>query len=333
MGGPRLIRFGLIGAGMIGRLHAGNLARRLPGAELRAIADVDGPAAEACARDLGVTDVYSDYRALLKAADIDAVAVCSPRQTHAPIVRDAAAAGKHIFCEKPLGVALPEIDAALAGVAGAGVKLFVGFNRRFDATYRRAYEAISAGTLGTPRILHLVSRDPELPGADERTWDDVFLDTTVHDFDMARHLAGSEVASVQSIAFADGKRPAEGVLTVLRFRNGAVGTIDNSLRSVAGYDQRVEVFGSQGTLATQNETPHRAVLRDAAGEHAPPPPFFFRERYAASYEAEMAEFIRCLREDSAPSVTGADGRAAVALALAAARSLTGRRPVAPDGAG
>ncbi len=331
MGKRGPIRLGIIGAGMIGSLHAQNLAWRIRGAELRSVADASQAALGACvdAIELPHVDVYRDYRHLLEDAQVDAVAICTPRETHSAIVREVAAAGKHIFCEKPIGCDLREIDGALAAVARAGVKLQVGFNRRFDPTYRRVHELVAAGAVGWPSMIHIISRDPELPGVESQTREDLFLDMTVHDFDMARFLIGDEIESLWVVAST--ARPAavigESVLTVFRFASGVIGAIDNSLRSAAGYDQRVEVFGSAGRVSSENETADRARLSDAAGVHSAAPLHFFRERYAVSYVAEMESFIRCIREDTAPPVTGEDGRWAVAVSLAALRSLCEQTPV------
>ncbi|MBI2913196.1 MAG: inositol 2-dehydrogenase [Chloroflexi bacterium] len=313
----------------MGRLHAEYLAFRVRGACLMAIADVDRAAAEACAARCNEPAVYADYRELLNDPAIDAVAVCSPPQTHGQIIEAAAAAGKHIFCEKPLGCDLGSIDSALAAVRKAGVKLQVGFNRRFDAGFRQAHEAVTAGKIGKPRILHIVSRDPELPPAEEIARPaGLFLDSTVHDFDMARYLIGGEVETVYALggAMVHPGSNVDTALITLRFANGVLGTIDNS-QTVYGYDQRVEVFGSGGAISVENEKRHGATLSDKAGLHAALPLHFFRERYADSYIAELTAFVDSILEDTDPPVTGHDGRAAVVLALAAQRSYQEGRPV------
>ncbi len=334
MTSPARIGVGVIGVGAIGRVHAENLAAQVPGAALAAVADVNRPAARACADEPGVAHTFEDYRELLAHPEVQAVVICSPRGTHARAVAEAAAAGKHIFCEKPIGCAPAEIDAALAAVQKAGVKLQTGFNRRFDPDFRHVRDTIVAGAIGKPVIVHLVSRDPPQPGgaAGAATIADLFLETTVHDLDMARYLTACEVESVYAIgsrAPGQGAEEADAAVTTLRFAGGAIGTIDNSLRSAFGYDQRAEVFGVRGAISTANETVHRATLSDSHGVHSPLPLPFFRERYAASYVAEMRAFIDCIRDDSDPPVTGTDGRAAVMLALAAMQSYREGRPVSP----
>ncbi len=325
------LRVGLIGAGAIGRIHALNLASRIPEAELAAVADVDADAAHAIAGRFDVDRVYHDHLELLADPAVDAVAVCTPRATHATMIRLAASEGKHVFCEKPPARSLAEADEAFAAVARAGVKLQVGFNRRFDASFRHVRETVEAGRIGEPRIVHIVSRDPAVPGYTPSA-EDVFLETTVHDFDIARYLTGAEAGVVYTVGLR-GSRPEtfEGAITTLTFANGVVATIDNHLRSAYGYDQRVEVFGSNGAIATANETPYRATLSDATGLHEPLPLPFFAERYAESYVAEMSAFARCVLEDTEPPVTGSDGRAALVLSLAALDSLRRGRPVNVSG--
>ena len=326
----RKVNVAVIGAGIMGRLHAEYLAFRVRGARLAAVADVDRAAAEACAARCNDPAVYLDYRQLLDDADIEAVAVCSPPQTHAQIIEEAAAAGKHIFCEKPLDCDLGRIDDALAAVRKARVKLQVGFNRRFDASFRHVHEAVAAGKIGRPHILHIVSRDPELPPAEDITRSaGLFLDSTVHDFDMARYLIGGEVETVYALGGAMVHRSSsvDTVLITLRFVNGALGTIDNS-QTVYGYDQRVEVFGSEGAISVENEKQDGATLSDREGLHAALPLHFFRERYVDSYIAEMTAFVDSILKDTDPPVTGEDGRAAVVLALVAQRSYQEGGPVA-----
>jgi myo-inositol 2-dehydrogenase / D-chiro-inositol 1-dehydrogenase len=329
-----VLNIGLIGAGRIGRLHAQHLAHRLPRARLVAVADVVIEAARACAEENSVPKVVSDYRAVLDDAGVDAVVVCSATDTHARIIEDAAALGKHIFCEKPIDLSLERTDVALAAVHHAGVKLQVGFNRRFDANYRRARAAIANGEIGTVWRVHIVSRDPEAPSLEYiRSSGGMFVDMTIHDFDMARFLVGSEVEEVfaTTAVLVD---PAIGdagdvdtAVMVLRFANGAIATIDNSRAAVYGYDQRVEVLGSSGMVATSNNFESNAVISDAKSVRRDLPLNFFLERYIDSYVAEMAAFVDCVLDDTAPPVTGEDGRAALVLGLAAARSANENRPV------
>lgn len=329
------VRIGLIGAGRIGKIHGETVARRVEGSRLAAVADINRPAAEALAARLGAAQATDDYRRLLDDQEIDAVVIASASDTHTRLIEEAAAAGKHIFCEKPVDFDLARIDRALAAVAEAGVKLQVGFNRRFDPNFRKVREMIAAGKIGQPQILRITSRDPAPPPVSYvRVSGGLFLDMTIHDFDMARFLVGSEVRELYATG-AVMVDPAIGeagdidtAVVTLTFANGVIGTIDNSRQAVYGYDQRVEVFGSEGMVAVANNQPDTHVYANAEGIHASLPYYFFLERYMDSYIAEMQAFIAAIRDGEQPPVTGEDGRAPVVIGLAAQKSLREKRPVA-----
>jgi myo-inositol 2-dehydrogenase/D-chiro-inositol 1-dehydrogenase len=327
------LNIGLIGAGRIGRLHAEHLATRVPSARLLAVADVQEHAARQCAEQFGAA-AMSDYRALLENRDVQAVLICSATDTHAEMIEAAAQAGKHIFCEKPIALSLPTIDRALAAVERAGVKLQIGFNRRFDANYRRVRQAIAGGEIGQVALLHIISRDPAPPPiAYIRASGGIFLDMTIHDFDMARFLVGDEVEQVYATGgvHVDPAIGAAGdldtVLVVLKFAGGAIGTIDNSRRAAYGYDQRVEVLGSVGAISTGNNYPNTAVISDAQSVRRDLPLHFFLERYTESFVAELRAFVDAVLHDAPVPVTGEDARAPVVLGLAARRSYDEGRPV------
>ena len=330
----KCVNIGVIGAGRIGRVHAGHLAHRIPEANVVAVADVVLAAAQKCAADLRIPAAVADYRAILDNPDIEAVVICSSTDTHAQLIGEAARAGKHIFCEKPIDHDLQKIDRALEAVARAGVKLQIGFNRRFDAGFKRAHDMVVEGKIGQPHIVRITSRDPAPPPIEYvRVSGGIFLDMTIHDFDMARYLIGCEVEEVYA-AGAVLVDPGIGqagdldtVLVTLHYANGALGSIDNSRRAVYGYDQRVEVFGSEGSIVVANRTPDDAVYANAAGVHSALPLYFFIERYTEAFVAEMKEFITCIRDDRSPSVTGIDGRIPVAMGLAAWKSYRENRPV------
>ena len=332
-----MLNIGLIGAGRIGRLHAGHLARQVGRARLVAVADIAEDAARQCAHEYGVPRAVTAYRALLDDPDIQAVVICSATDTHAQIIQEAAHAGKHIFCEKPIDLTLARIDTALAAVASAGTKLQVGFNRRFDASYRRVRRAVDQGEIGRPWRLHLVSRDPSPPPlAYLQVSGGLFLDMAIHDFDMARFLIGSEVEEVFSTAGVlvdeaiGGLGDVDTAVTILKFANGAIGTIDNSRCAVYGYDQRAEILGSGGMISTENAFPNSATVSDGRSVHRDLPLNFFMERYTQSYLAEMTAFVDAVLDDTPPPVTGFDGRAAVVLGLAAQQSYRENRPVRID---
>ena len=329
------VRVGLIGAGRIGRVHAESLARRVPGARLVAVSDIRREAALEAADLHGVPQAPADYLAILSVPAVDAVVVCTSTDTHARIIEEAAAAGKHIFCEKPIALDLANTDRALAAADRAGVKLQIGFNRRFDANFRRVHDLVAEGKLGMPHLVHIVSRDPGPPPIEYiRVSGGLFLDMAVHDFDMARYLSGSEIDEVYATGgvLVDPAIGAAGdidtAVVALRFASGALGTIDNSRRAIYGYDQRVEVFGSAGSAIAGNNTPTNTVLLDAAGTHADKPLHFFLERYAEAYAAEVRAFCDCILQDAPPPVTGLDGRAALLAGLAAWQSYREHRPVA-----
>lgn len=328
------VNVGIIGAGRIGKVHAENLAYRIPQARPIAIADLFLEAAERCAADCQIPSAVQDYRQILENPDIEAVVICSSTDTHARMIEEAAAVGKHIFCEKPIDFDLARIDKALEAVDKAGVKLQIGFNRRFDPNFKRVREMVATGKIGVPHILRITSRDPAPPPIEYiKVSGGIFLDMSIHDFDMARYLMGSEVSEIYATGgvMVDPRIGQAGdidtAVITLRFENGAIGTIDNSRRAVYGYDQRVEVFGSGGMVAVSNNTPDTAVYSNAEGVHSSLPLFFFVERYTEAYVAEMKEFIECIQQDKTPPVTGLDGRIPVVMGYAAMKSYEENRPV------
>jgi myo-inositol 2-dehydrogenase/D-chiro-inositol 1-dehydrogenase len=328
------VNVGLIGAGRIGRLHAEHLAFRIPQANLLAVSDIILEAAQKCTAEFGVPTAARDHRTIMENPDIQAVIICSSTDTHSQMIEEAAGAGKHIFCEKPIDHDLARIDRALAAVEKAGVKLQIGFNRRFDPNFRRVRELVAAGEIGQPHILRITSRDPAPPPIEYvKVSGGIFLDMTIHDFDMARYLIGSEVEEIYAVGgvMVDPEIGKAGdidtVIITLRFENGVIGTIDNSRRAAYGYDQRVEVFGSGGMVAVSNKTPDSAVVSDGQSVHGPLPLHFFIERYVDSYVAEMQAFIECVQQDQTPPVTGIDGRVPVVMGYAARKSYEENRPV------
>jgi len=332
----RKINIGVIGAGRIGRVHAENLAYRIPEANLVAVSDIFVEAAESLAAELGVA-AYQDHRPILEDESIDAVLICSSTDTHAQLIEEVAEAGKQIFCEKPIALDLGKIDSALAAVERAGVKLQIGFNRRFDPNFRRVREIVAAGEIGEPHILRLTSRDPAPPPIEYvKVSGGIFVDMTIHDFDMARFLVGSEVEQVYTAAgvmFDPAIGEAGDVDTAvitLHFANGALGVIDNSRQAVYGYAQRAEVFGSAGCVTADNNFPNTATISDAQHIHRDLPLNFFMERYTESYVAEIRAFVDCILNDVPPPVTGLDGRIPVVMGFAAKKSYKEGRPIRLD---
>ncbi|HML15996.1 MAG TPA: inositol 2-dehydrogenase [Bryobacteraceae bacterium] len=334
--GRNKLQLGVFGVGRIGKIHIGNLASRIPTAEVTILADVFPLELAAVAARFNVARTVSDYREALKLADLDAVVICTPTATHYQMILDAAAAGKHIFCEKPIDMSVDRIKQINAEVKKHGVQLMVGFNRRFDPNFLKVRELVKSGKIGEPQLLRITSRDPSAPSEEYlRASGGLFLDMTIHDFDMARYLAGSEVVEVYARANAltdpvfQKLNDWDTAVTTLTFANGALGTIDNSRKAVYGYDQRVEVFGSNGMATVKNNTPDNHVYLDAAGTHSALPLHFFMERYTESYLNEMQAFVDSVQNGTPVPVTGHDGLMAVAIGLAAAKSVRENRAIKP----
>ncbi len=328
------VRLGVIGVGRIGRLHVRNLVTQVPHARVVAVADIVEEAARRVAAEHGIPEAYADPRYIMEHKDIDAVVICSSTDTHAPLIEQAAEAGKHAFCEKPLALDLDRIDRVLAKVKEAGVKLQVGFQRRFDPSFRRARDLIAEGKIGEPHILRITSRDPAPPPIEYiKVSGGIFLDMTIHDFDMSRFLLGDEPEEIFAIgnvlvdpAIGEAGDIDTAVIT-MRFRRGTLATIDNSRRAVYGYDQRIEVFGSEGMIAVGNKTPDHVLLADEGGVHTAKPVYFFIERYTEAYVEEMRAFVECILNDTEPPVTGVDGRAPVVMGYAAWESYRKGQPI------
>jgi myo-inositol 2-dehydrogenase/D-chiro-inositol 1-dehydrogenase len=328
------LNVGIIGAGRIGKVHAENVAFRVPEARALAITDLNREAAERVASRCGIPTVAESVDQVLGNPAIRAVLICSSTDTHADLIARAAQAGKHIFCEKPIAHSLAKIDAALAAVRQAGVKLQIGFNRRFDPNFARVRAAVTTGEIGTPRLLHIISRDPAPPPVSYvKVSGGIFLDMTIHDFDMARFLIGDEVEEIYTAAgvMVDPAIGAAGdldtALLVLRFRNGVIGTIDNCRQAAYGYDQRAEILGSAGSIATQNCYPNEATVSTAQNVRRDLPLNFFMDRYTESFAREVRSFVQSVVEDKPTAVSGIDGRIPVLMGLAARKSYDERRPV------
>jgi myo-inositol 2-dehydrogenase / D-chiro-inositol 1-dehydrogenase len=331
--GKRL-RIGIIGAGRIGRVHAETLSFRLPEAAPMAISDVNLSAAQEVAERCHIPRVVQDNQEIFADPAIDAVLICSPTPTHAALVMQAARARKHIFCEKPIDHSVSQIDLALREVSKAGVKFQVGFNRRFDTNFARVRAAVLQGEIGTPHLMHIISRDPAPPPISYiRASGGIFLDMTIHDFDMARFLLGDEVESIYTAGSVRvdpeiGKAgDLDTALMVLQFKNGVIATIDNSRKAAYGYDQRVEILGSKGSIATENRYPNQAVLSTDAAIQRDLPLNFFMDRYTESFIAELQAFVQAVLENKPTPVNGQDGRIAVLMGKAARKSYDESRPV------
>ena len=327
------IRVGLLGVGRIGRLHARLIAREVQGLALECVYDVDGDAARVVGSELGAEIAHS-AEDLMQHESVDAVAICTSTDSHADLLVIAAAVGRPVFLEKPVSLQLGEIDRALLAAERTGIFLQVGFNRRFDPAHASVREAVMSGSVGDVHVVRITSRDPAPPPLEYiRVSGGIFLDQTVHDFDMARFLTGAEVDEIYALGEVRSE-PEIGeagdldtAVVVLRHSNHALTVIDNSRRAAYGFDQRVEAFGSAGMAASHNPLAHTGSLTRASGTKTQPLPHFFLERYVPSYLAQWSAFERAVRAGDPPPVTGRDGRAALVLGLAAWRSVRERRPV------
>jgi myo-inositol 2-dehydrogenase/D-chiro-inositol 1-dehydrogenase len=329
------VTFGIIGAGRIGKLHADNLLSHVDGARLKAITDPFLDKNWAASRNIPLTG--KDHRIMLDDPEINAILIGSPSVEHASQLIECAQAGKHIFCEKPIALDPEIIRNALAEVDKSGVKFQVGFNRRFDPNFSAVQHQVASGALGDPHIIRITSRDPAPPPAEYVAGSGgMFLDMTIHDFDMARFLSGSEVTEVHAYGtvLVDPEIGKAGDIDTavisLKFANGALGIIENSRKAVYGYDQRVEVFGSKGTAMADNNTPTSMVVYNESGTIRDKPLYFFLERYEAAFIDEMKAFVNAIQEDKTTAVSGKDGLAPVLIALAAQESLKRGKPEKVD---
>ncbi|MCM2998038.1 inositol 2-dehydrogenase [Paenibacillus cellulositrophicus] len=327
------LNIGVIGAGRIGRLHTENLLNH-PQVKVKAIADLQIDHARAWANGLGIPLLTQDAEQIISDPGIDAVFICTSTNTHIDMIERSAKAGKHIFCEKPISFDVRGTRLALQAASDSGVKFQLGFNRRFDPNFRRVREIVASGQIGDPHLIKITSRDPSPPPHDYiKVSGGLFMDMAIHDFDMARFLSGSEVDEVyvQGAVLVD---PTIGELgdvdtavIMLRFRNGAIGVIDNSRQAAYGYDQRVEVFGSLGQVNVQNDFPNSAEISTAGGVYRDKPKHFFLERYEAAYRLEIESFIKAIVNNEDVPVSGEDGYQAELLADAARKSWLEKRPV------
>ncbi len=324
----------VFGAGRIGRIHASNLAA-LDGVNLKYVCDAVAPAAADLAQTLGAE--VSTIEAVLADPSIDAVAICSPTSTHSDLISRSAAAGKHIFCEKPVDLSVPRAEAVAQAVAAAGVGCMIGFQRRFDPTFNEARRRMDAGQIGKPEMLIITSRDPGAPPVEYiKASGGIFRDMLIHDLDVFRWILcadGDEAAWLSATAsvLTD---PAVGeagdwdsTAVTIRTKQGRLCQINTTRRAAYGYDQRFEVLGSLGLLQCGNHTPSEVVQWDANGVKADKPEAFFLQRYAAAYRLEIQHFFDCLQSGQPFKTTVQDGVLAQKLADAATQSAQSGQPV------
>ena len=331
----KVLNLGVFGAGRIGKLHVENLTKSVGGVRVKTIVDVVfNDDTKQWAKNAGIENISMDEQTILSDKEIDAVVICSSTHTHTDLIIKAAAAGKHIFCEKPIGSDIVQIKKALNAVKKAGVKLQVGFVRRFDHNHKAVEEAVRRGAIGKPEIIKITSRDPAAPPIEYvKVSGGIFFDMMIHDFDMARFLAGSEVTEVfaKGVVLVDQAIGDAGdvdtAIVTLTFANGAIGVIDNCRRAPYGYDQRTEVLGELGCVQDENDRPNTTLLSTGNGVTLEKPLWFFLERYNDAFITEMKAFVQAITENGEVPVTGLDGLESVRIAMAAKRSLDERRAV------
>lgn len=329
------ITLGLFGAGRIGRLHAENIMNNFRNVRIKTLADVFmNDDMECWAKSIGIEQCTKEPEDIFSDAEINAILICSSSDTHAEFIIRACSAGKDIFCEKPIDHDIDRILEALDAVKKSGVKLQVGFVRRFDHNHRKVFETVRDGKIGDPHIIKIVSRDPAPPPIEYlKRSGGLFYDQSIHDLDMARFLSGSEVDEVYAAAnvLVDEEigniGDVDTALITLKMRNGALALIDNSRKAVYGYDQRSEVFGSKGCIMAENDVPNTTKLSTEDGVISEKPPWFFLERYNKAFIEEIKNFIDMLINDTEPEVTGHDGLVSVYIAKAATLSMKENRPV------
>lgn len=331
-----MLKIGIIGAGRIGKVHLESISYHVKNATVTAMADpFMNEETEKLLRSYGVSKVTKDYKDILNDKDIDAVLVCSSTDTHAAISIEAINAGKHVFCEKPVDHSIEKIQAVADALnEHPDIKFQVGFNRRFDHNFAAIRKAYDDGKIGEAHILKITSRDPEPPNpAYIKVSGGIFLDMTIHDFDMACFLTDSDVEElyVNSAVLVDPAIGEQGdvdtAIITMKMANGALAVIDNSRKAAYGYDQRAELFGSKGMVATSNDTVSSAVISNADGVTGEKPLFFFLERYMGSFSEEMRQFTEAVINDTEVPVGIHAGLQSVKIGLAARKSVEEHRPV------
>lgn len=331
-----MLKIGIIGAGRIGKVHLESISYHVKNATVTAMADpFMNEETEKLIRSYGVSKVTKDYKDILNDKDIDAVLVCSSTDTHAAISIEAINAGKHVFCEKPVDHSIEKIQAVADALKEhPDIKFQVGFNRRFDHNFAAIRKAYDDGKIGEAHILKITSRDPEPPNpAYIKVSGGIFLDMTIHDFDMACFLTDSDVEElyVNSAVLVDPAIGEQGdvdtAIITMKMANGALAVIDNSRKAAYGYDQRAELFGSKGMVATSNDTVSSAVISNADGVTGEKPLFFFLERYMGSFSEEMRQFTEAVINDTEVPVGIHAGLQSVKIGLAARKSVEEHRPV------
>lgn len=329
------MKVGVIGAGRIGKVHIKNISQCVPELKIKTVADpFMNEETEKYVKSYGVENATKSVEDILNDSEIEAVIICSSTDTHSKYIVESAKAGKHIFCEKLVDYDLKKVNEAINSAKEANVKLQIGFCRRFDHNHRGVYDVVRSGKIGDAHMIKISSRDPEPPSIDYvKVSGGIFYDMMIHDFDMARFLAGSEVTEVNAIGgvLIDKEIGEVGdvdtAVVTLKFENGAIATIDNSRKAVYGYDQRVEVFGSKGCVYNENDRPNTVVVSDDKCTSIENTYSIMWDRYTGAFISEMKSFADAIINDKETEVTGIDGLYPVLMAAAATKSLKEGRPV------
>ena len=325
------LKIALLGLGRAGKFHIQSI-QSIPGISLRCVVDVDESLAKRLAKDLEC-DYSTDVEGPLGQADVDAVIVASPTHEHYGQISAALKAGKAVFTEKPLGSSLEEIDSCFGLAKRSGLPLFVGFNRRFDPSFSSLARGVKEGQVGVLQMLRVTSRDSPLPTMDYiKTSHGIFHDCIVHDFDMLRFITGEDPAEIYSVgsSFVEGigeLGDLDNVLVALKYDSGIIASIDVNRFSSYGYDQRIEVFGSNGMLQAENRSPVSTVLSSGEGLLRPTIEHSFPTRYREAYRQELVVFSDCLREGTPLPVTHEDVRMSFILSELGEQSHREGRPL------
>ncbi len=326
------IRIGILGAGRQGRLHCKNIVNHIPEAQVVAISD---PVKENL-DDINIHGVqcYTDCDKIFEDREIDAVIIASSTSSHEEMIEKACSTNKHIFCEKPIASDMEGIERSLKRIKESQIKFMIGFNRRFDPSNKKVSDLVQQGVIGQPQILCITSRDPDPPSLEYlKNSGGFFFDTSIHDFDMARYVMHDEIIEIHALANSLVSEEIRGIGDVdttmisLKFKSGALGCINNSRKAVYGYDQRIEVFGSKGSLSTLNKPETQVSLLDEHGVHMDRNLYFYKERYPESFVEEILAFINTIKQDTEPPATAKDAEIAVLLAKAAKDSYEQKKPI------
>jgi len=330
------IRLGILGLGRIGKIHLENLSTRIQGVEVIGAMNPSSKGLD-FARRFNVPLLTSNADEIIQHQGIDAIVIAAPTDAHADYAIAAAKAGKAIFCEKPVDLSLAKVRQTLEIIAASNVPMMLAFNQRLDPNFAAVKSAIDSGKLGTLHTIHIISRDPAPPPVSYiKASGGLFMDMSIHDLDMASYLVNSDVTEVYAKGFnlVDPEIGKAGDIDtgilILTFKNNVTAIIQNSRKAIYGYDQRLEVFGSDGMMKVENPLKNTAVFYDGDGAHMSRHLDFFMDRYAESYLLEMNAFIRALQSNAPMPITGKDGLRAMILAIAANQSVMENRPVKPE---